>query len=106
MLDFVLFCFSAALFFTIQNNLFVYFLLHPRWLFRGMTSPMDDRNTLLKEMKRSFGSGGTLSDGVLEIQGSYAIKAGEGLKTKVAHTLARLENKFSYCPHIYDIYST
>jgi translation initiation factor 1 len=57
-----------------------------------MTSPMEDRKTLLKEMKRSFGSGGTLVDGVLEIQGSYAIKAVEVLKKK-GYTKARKVGK-------------
>jgi translation initiation factor 1 (eIF-1/SUI1) len=36
---------------------------------------MEDRKILLKEMKRSFGVGGTLVDGVLEIQGAYAVRA-------------------------------
>ena len=40
-----------------------------------MTSPMDDRKVLLKEMKRKFGGGGTLVDGVLELQGRHADKA-------------------------------
>jgi translation initiation factor 1 len=49
---------------------------------RGMTSPMDDRKKLLKEMKSKFGVGGTLVDGVLEIQGSFAAQAVEILKKK------------------------
>ena len=40
-----------------------------------MTSPMQDRKILLKEMKKKFGGGGTLVDGVLELQGSHADKA-------------------------------
>ena len=51
-------------------------------IIRGMTSPMDDRKTMLKEMKRAFGVGGTMVDGVLEIQGAYAIKAIQVLKQK------------------------
>lgn len=47
-----------------------------------MTLPMDDRKTLLKEMKRSIGVGGTLVDGVLEIQGPHANKVLEMLQTK------------------------
>jgi translation initiation factor 1 len=47
---------------------------------RGMTSPTDDRKKLLKEMKSKFGVGGTLVDGVLEIQGSFAVQAVEILK--------------------------
>jgi translation initiation factor 1 (eIF-1/SUI1) len=47
---------------------------------RGMTSPMDDRKKLLKAMKSKFGVGGTLVDGVLEIQGSFAVEAVEILK--------------------------
>jgi translation initiation factor 1 len=41
---------------------------------------MDDRKKLLKEMKSKFGVGGTLVDGVLEIQGSFAVQAVEILK--------------------------
>jgi translation initiation factor 1 (eIF-1/SUI1) len=41
---------------------------------------MDDRKKLLKEMKSKFGVGGTLVDGVLEIQGSFAVEAVEILK--------------------------
>jgi translation initiation factor 1 (eIF-1/SUI1) len=40
-----------------------------------MTSPMDQRKKLLKDMKKSFGVGGTVVDGVLEIQGAYAERA-------------------------------
>ena len=40
--------------------------------FRGMRSPLVDRKALLKQMKKSLGSGGTMVDGVLEIQGAYA----------------------------------
>ena len=47
-----------------------------------MTSPMDDRKKLLKEMKSKFGVGGTLVDGVLEIQGSFALQAVEILQKK------------------------
>ena len=36
---------------------------------------MQDRKVLLKEMKKKFGGGGTLVDGVLELQGSHADKA-------------------------------
>jgi translation initiation factor 1 len=50
--------------------------------YRGMTSPMDNRKQLLKEMKSKFGVGGTLVDGVLEIQGSFAVEAVEILKKK------------------------
>lgn len=41
---------------------------------RGMTSPMEDRKNLLKMIKRCLGVGGTLVDGVLEIQGPHANK--------------------------------
>jgi translation initiation factor 1 (eIF-1/SUI1) len=47
---------------------------------RGMTSPMKDRSLLLKKMKQSLGVGGTLVDGVLEIQGSHATKVVATLK--------------------------
>ena len=43
---------------------------------------MDDRKKLLKEMKSKFGVGGTLVDGVLEIQGSFALQAVEILQKK------------------------
>lgn len=43
---------------------------------------MDDRKKLLKEMKRSIGVGGTLVEGVLEIQGPHADKALEILQKK------------------------
>ena len=49
---------------------------------------MDDRKKLLKEMKRSFGVGGTMVDGVLEIQGAYATRALDVLKKK-GYTKAR-----------------
>jgi translation initiation factor 1 len=44
--------------------------------------PMSDRKTLLKEMKAKLGGGGTLVDGVLELQGSHADKVLEILKSK------------------------
>lgn len=47
-----------------------------------MTSPMDDRKKLLKEMKRAIGVGGTLVDGVLEIQGPHADKVLMTLKKR------------------------
>lgn len=47
---------------------------------RGMTSPMEDRKRLLKAMKQSLGVGGTLVDGVLEIQGPHATKIVATLK--------------------------
>lgn len=37
---------------------------------QGMSSPMDVRKKLLKEMKGALGGGGTLVEGVLELQGS------------------------------------
>ncbi|GFH59320.1 hypothetical protein CTEN210_15796 [Chaetoceros tenuissimus] len=41
---------------------------------RGLTSSMDDRKKLLKEIKSKVGGGGTLVDGVLELQGDHADK--------------------------------
>jgi translation initiation factor 1 (eIF-1/SUI1) len=49
---------------------------------RGMTSPMEDRKRLLKAMKQSLGVGGTLVDGVLEIQGAHAAKVVATLKVE------------------------
>jgi len=43
---------------------------------------MEDRKKLLKEMKRSIGVGGTLVNGVLEIQGPHADKVLVTLKKK------------------------
>lgn len=43
---------------------------------------MDDRKKLLKEMKRAIGVGGTLVDGVLEIQGPHADKVLMTLKKR------------------------
>jgi translation initiation factor 1 len=47
-----------------------------------MTLPMSGRKELLKEMKAKLGGGGTLVDGVLELQGSHADKVLEMMKTK------------------------
>ena len=48
----------------------------------GMTLPMKDRKVLLKEMKAKLGGGGTVVDGVLELQGSHADKILDILKSK------------------------
>ena len=48
----------------------------------GMTLPMSDRKSLLKEMKAKLGGGGTLVDGVLELQGSHADKVVDMMKSK------------------------
>ena len=47
-----------------------------------MTLPMKDRKVLLKEMKGKLGGGGTVVDGVLELQGSHSQKVLEVLKSK------------------------
>jgi translation initiation factor 1 (eIF-1/SUI1) len=52
--------------------------IHPR----GMMSPMEVRREILKELKKSLGVGGTLVDGVLELQGAYADKAVQVLHKK------------------------
>ena len=49
---------------------------------RGMTSPMDERKTLLKELKKKLGGGGSLVEGVLELQGSHNEKVLSFLKSK------------------------
>lgn len=49
---------------------------------RGLTSSMDDRNKLLKEIKSKVGGGGTLVDGVLELQGDHADKILQVLQKK------------------------
>ena len=47
-----------------------------------MTLPMKDRKVLLKEMKAKLGGGGTVVDGVLELQGSHTDRVLEMLKKK------------------------
>jgi translation initiation factor 1 (eIF-1/SUI1) len=47
-----------------------------------MASPMATRKEILKQLKKSLGTGGTLVEGVLEIQGAYADKAVEVLRKK------------------------
>ena len=47
-----------------------------------MAIPMKDRKVLLKEMKAKLGGGGTVVDGVLELQGSHADKILDILKSK------------------------
>lgn len=49
---------------------------------RGLTSSMDDRKKLLKEIKSKVGGGGTLVDGVLELQGDHAEKILQVLQKK------------------------
>ena len=49
---------------------------------RGLTSSMDDRRKLLKEIKSKVGGGGTLVDGVLELQGDHADKILQVLQKK------------------------
>jgi translation initiation factor 1 (eIF-1/SUI1) len=51
-------------------------------LVRGMTSPMEDRKVLLKEMKSKLGGGGSMIDGVLELQGSHAAQVLKMLQDK------------------------
>ena len=51
---------------------------------------MEDRKKILKEMKRSFGVGGTMVDGVLEIQGAYAARAMQVLKQKGYHRAKKI----------------
>ena len=47
-----------------------------------MLAPMEVRREILKELKRSLGVGGTLVDGVLELQGAYGDKTVEVLHKK------------------------
>jgi translation initiation factor 1 len=49
---------------------------------RGMTSPMEERKVLLKELKTKLGGGGSLVDGVLELQGGHAEKVLQALQAK------------------------
>jgi translation initiation factor 1 len=49
---------------------------------RGMTSPMEERKVLLKELKTKLGGGGSLVDGVLELQGGHTEKVLQALQAK------------------------
>ena len=49
---------------------------------RGLTSAMEDRKKLLKELKSKLGGGGTMIEGVLELQGAHGDKTLEMLKKK------------------------
>ncbi|KAL7543824.1 hypothetical protein ACHAXR_013217 [Thalassiosira sp. AJA248-18] len=49
---------------------------------QGMTLPMKDRKILLKEMKAKLGGGGTVVEGVLELQGSHTERILDILKSK------------------------
>lgn len=49
---------------------------------QGMTLPMKDRKLLLKEMKATLGGGGTMVEGVLELQGSHSDRILDILKSK------------------------
>lgn len=49
---------------------------------RGLTSPMDERKKLLKDMKTKLGGGGSMIEGVLELQGEHGEKILELLKKK------------------------
>jgi len=40
-------------------------------LIEGIPLPADDLKTLAKQLKKSCGSGGTVKDGIIEIQGDY-----------------------------------
>mmetsp|Transcript_28975 Transcript_28975/g.53500 ORF Transcript_28975/g.53500 Transcript_28975/m.53500 type:complete len:217 (+) Transcript_28975:273-923(+) len=51
-------------------------------LVRGLTSAMEDRKKLLKELKSKLGGGGTMIEGVLELQGAHGDKTLEMLKKK------------------------
>ena len=51
-------------------------------MIQGMTLPMKERKILLKEMKAKLGGGGTLVEGVLELQGSHADRIQVFLKSK------------------------
>jgi len=54
-----------------------------------MALPMKDRKVLLKEMKSKLGGGGTVVDGVLELQGSHTEKVLQMLKKK-GYTSAKI----------------
>jgi len=47
---------------------------------RGVPLAADDLNALCKQLKQRCGSGGTIKDGAIEIQGDHRITALEALK--------------------------
>jgi len=51
-------------------------------IIRGLTSTMDERKALLKDFKQKLGVGGTLAEGVLEVQGAHAETILDALKAK------------------------
>lgn len=53
---------------------------------------METRKDILKSLKKSLGVGGTLVEGVLEIQGAYASKTVEALHKK-GYVLAKMIGK-------------
>ena len=62
------------------------YILHAEFHFdgncRGFTSPMDERKKITKELKRKIGGGGTLIDGIVELQGSHTEVVIKHLKSK------------------------
>ena len=56
------------------DTMFWIFIIVDRDMGRVLSSAMVDRNILLQDMKKKLGRGGTLFDGVIEIQGSHATK--------------------------------
>ena len=51
-------------------------------LVTGLSLPEDQLHTLLSDLKRLYGSGGALKDGILEIQGDHRDNVLEELKKR------------------------
>jgi len=49
---------------------------------RGMSTSLDDRKSLLKKLKAQVGGGGTIVDGVIELQGPHAEKALKEMRSR------------------------
>ena len=64
------------------DTMFWIFIIVDRDMGRVLSSAMVDRNILLQDMKKTLGRGGTLFDGVIEIQDSHATKVIQHLQLK------------------------
>lgn len=58
-------------------------------MIRGMKMSLEERKKLLKEIENKVGGGGTVVDGVLEIQGSHTNIVYEFLVSKGYNTIEK-----------------
>lgn len=52
------------------------------YLRRGFLCAMDERKSILKDLKKKIGGGGTLVEGIIELQGSHSDFVVQHLKSK------------------------